>query len=181
MRNLILIFLLFLRFSAFGQTEEIDSCAIKFKANLLTVSEYGIASKQTILNDIESQEVEFLKTKYKNFFFLRIRFSQPYRTSESGFQTLDRDCYYYIAYNIRDKKFYRLGGFDSIDIDSFINDLQSLESNNIIDWEERNEIQEIDIDCLFDYYNLSPKKRLKRKFKCFENCSENTRMNYREY
>lgn len=47
----------------------IDSTAVIFKAKLFTVSEYGIASRENILRDIENQKVIFLKTKYKTFFF----------------------------------------------------------------------------------------------------------------
>ena len=175
------ICIVFICINAYGQDIVLDSIAIKFKANLFTISEYGVASKERIIEDIENQEVQFLKTKYKNFMFLKIRFSQPYRTSENGFRTLDRDCYYYIGYNIPSKRFYRLGGFDSVDIDAFIKDLESLELANIFDWEDRNEIEDIDIDCLYNYHHLSKRKRLKQKFDCFKNCAEDTRTYYIEH
>ena len=163
------------------KVEAIDSTSIIFKANLFTISEYGIASKENILKDIENQKVNFLNTKYKSFSFLKIEFSQPYRTSDTSSLTLDRSCSYYLAFNITKKRFYKLGGFDNIDIDDFINDLELQEGINIIDWANRNEIAEINIDCLYDYFMLNKKQRLKRKFTCFECCSQNTKTYYIEH
>ncbi len=160
--------------------ETIDSTSVIFKANLFTTSEYGIASKENILKDIESQKVIFLKTKYKSFSFLKIEFSQPYRTSDISSLTLNRSCSYYLAFNIIKKRFYKLGGFDNLDIDDFINDLELQEGTNTIDWVNRDEIAEINIDRLYDYFKLNKKQRLKRKFSCFECCSQNTKTYYIE-
>jgi hypothetical protein len=159
----------------------IDSAAVVFKANLFTVSEYGIASRETILRDIESQEVIFLKTKYKTFSFLKIDFSQPYRSSDNARSTLVRNCFYYIAFNKIKNKFYRLGGFDALDIEDFIKDLESQEGVNVVDWENGNEVEGIAIECFYEYIHLNKKKRSKKKFTCFECCSENTRTYYIEY
>lgn len=112
---------------------------------------------------------------------MKIKFSQPYRTSDNSELTLDRNCFFYIAFNIIKMKFYRLGGFDSVNIDDFIKDLESQEGVNVIDWVNGNEIEEIDMDCLYEYFYLSKKKRLKQKFTCFESCSENTRTYYIEH
>ena len=158
----------------------IDSSAVKFKAALLTVSEYGIASKEQILKDIESQKITFLKTKYKSFVFLEVDFSQPYRTSDNSRLTLNRNCRYYIAFNIVKKKFYKLGGFDDIDIDDFIKDLELIESINISDWEDKNLVERINVACLYNYFYLNKRQRLKQGYKCFENCSNKTKTFYIE-
>ena len=174
-------FLILFITNVFCQDTAIDSSAVKFKASLFTVSEFGIASKEIILKDLENQKTNFLETKYKKFSFLKVEFSQPYRMSDSNYVTLIRDCTYYLAFNLEDKKFYKLGGFNTLDIDDFIKDLERLEIDNNIPWDEKNIIKEIDINCLYEYSLLDKKKRLKSNFKCFENCSENTKTYYIEH
>lgn len=158
----------------FSQHTIIDSTAIAFKAKLFTLSEYGISDEEKIINDIENQNAFFLKTMYKHFLFIKIEFSQPYRIFENGTRTLFRNCNYYIAYNINDAKFYRLGGFNSIDIDSFIKDLEQIEISIFLDISEGKEIDEINIYCLYDYFKMNPKKRFKKGFSCLCNCEEET-------
>lgn len=180
--KLIIFFSVFFCFHTYCQNAAVDSTLIKFKATLFTLSEYGIANKEQILKDVENQEIIFLRTKYKHFVFLKIKFSQPYRLGRgSSENTFIRDCYYYVAFNNRDKKFYRIGGFDNLNIDDFINDLDSVEKDYTIDWNDRNEIEGIDIDCLYNYAKLSKKEKLKKGFTCFENCSNVTRLYYVEY
>ncbi|WP_179317218.1 hypothetical protein [Winogradskyella undariae] len=158
----------------FSQNKEIDTSAIGFKAKLFTVSEYGISDKNQILKDIENQKITFLKTKYESFIFMKIDFAQPYRLPTGSTQTLKRDCSYYIAFNVSNSIFYRLGGFDTIDVDSFFEALEVNESGIFKDIEEGKEIDGIDIYCLHDYYQMSKKKRLKKGFKCLDNCSKKT-------
>ncbi|GGB73309.1 hypothetical protein GCM10007424_11510 [Flavobacterium suaedae] len=177
---LINIVIFYITNSLYSQTQSVDSVSIAFKAKLFTVSEYGIANKEQILLDIESQEAKFLKTVYKNFFFLKIKFSQPYRNSNISVRTLNRKCYYYIAFNIIENRFYRLGGFNSLDVIDFISDLGNIENINIENW-NKDLVQEIDIDCLYEYYYLDDKKRFKKKFLCFPNCNENTKTYYMEH
>lgn len=179
--KLMIFFSVFFYINIYCQNVQIDSTSIKFKAALFTLSEYGIASKGQILKDIENQETIFLKTKYKHFLFLRIKFSQPYRLSDLSENTFIRDCYYYIAFNKKNKKFYRIGGFDNLNIEDFIQDLDSVENDYLIDWNDRNEIEGIDIDCLYNYAKLSKKEKFKKGFTCFENCSNITRLYYIEY
>jgi len=172
-KKLLIIILFLLSIDTFGQGVNIDSTAIAFKAKLFTVSEYGMAKKQLILKDIENQNLIFLKTKYKHFLFMKISFSQPYRLPNHEIQMLVRQCDYYLAYNTFDSKYYRLGGFDSVDIDSFFKDLKLREGyifkNNC------NEISEINIHCLYSYYSMKHKKRIKKGFKCFSKCSDETK------
>ncbi|MNK08446.1 hypothetical protein D3C87_263840 [compost metagenome] len=180
--KLIIFFSVFFYVNTYCQNDVVDSTSIIFKAALFTLSEYGVANKEQILKDVENQEIAFLRTKYKHFIFLRIKFLQPYRLGEGlSENTLIRDCYYYVAFNNKDKKFYRIGGFDNLNIDDFIHDLDSVEKDYILDWNNRNEIEGIDIDCLYNYAKLNKKERLKKGFTCFENCTSVTKLFYTEY
>lgn len=173
MKRLIIFTLLcFWLSNTFGQN--IDTTAISFKAKLLTVSEYGISNKSQILKDIENQKIKFLKTQYENFIFMKVDFAQPYRLPENHTQTLKRDCSYYIAFNVLNSIFYKLGGFDTIDIDSFFKDLEAVENVIFKDIAEGNEIEGIDIYCLHEYYKMNKKKRLKKGFRCLDSCSKKT-------
>ncbi len=172
MRKAFIISLILLTQNIFSQS--IDSTAIGFKAKLFTVSEYGSSNRETILEDIEKQEIKFLETKYENFIFMKISFSQPYRKNEEEYIVLYRNCEYYLAFNKINYKFYKLGGFDFIDIDSFFKDLITFEGNIFRDVIEYNEIEEIRIHCLYEYYKMSPKRRFKKGYSCLTNCSSIT-------
>lgn len=150
-----------------------DSIAILFKGQLFTISEYGVASKDKILKDIENQKSDFLKTKYENFLFMKITFNQPYRLLNQNLSTLVRNCDYYIAFNIKQSRYYKLGGFNKIDIADFFDDLKINEKSLFPDGKGE-EIKDVDIHCLYNYYRLSEKKRNKSKFDCFGNCQEKT-------
>lgn len=153
--------------------DEQDSLKIIFKAKLLTVSEYGIAGKKTILEDIERQNARYLKTIYENFLFIRIDFNQPYRQLDHNIYTLNRDCSYYIAFNKKDAKYYRLGGFEIVDSKDFFEDLE-LREGIIFNDIPGNEVEEIDMHCLYDYNELSEKKKRSKNFDCFISCKEIT-------
>lgn len=157
----------------------IDSTAIAFKAKLFTVSEYGSATKEKILTDIEEQRIKFLKTSYKSFIFMKISFSQPYRLNDSTQTTLIRNCFYYLAFNKISSRFYRIGGFDNLDIDNFIEDLGG--SGDVVFTFEGEEVEEFDIVCLHEYYRMNKKERLKKGFHCFKNCREITQTILKEY
>jgi hypothetical protein len=73
--------------------------------------------------------------------------------------------------------FYRLGGFDTIDIDQFIKDFEGVELSFSVDDPL---YESINMGCLYDYYNMSDRKRRKYKFTCLENCVENTQYPYFE-
>lgn len=180
-KGIIFTILSFWLFTGFSQNQDIDTTAIAFKAKLLTVSEYGIADKNQVLKDVESQKITFLKTKYENFIFMRVDFAQPYRLPEGRSQTLNRDCSYYIAYNLTDCRYYKLGGFDSLDIDVFFKELKLREGTVFKDIEEGKEIEGIDVYCLHEYYLMSKKKRLKKGFTCLDNCSKKTETTIRSY
>ena len=155
---------------------KIDSATVAFKAKLFTVSKYGISPKDSVLSFIENQKLIFLKTSYKNFIFMKIEFSQPYKLSNGSETILLGKCNYYLAYNISASKYYRLGGFDNVDIDDFFNALNAKVSSIYVDDKrmtnvEYEYIEEIDIFCLARYYKLSKKQRLKTKY-CLGNCND---------
>lgn len=175
MKNLMVIFFILFYINTLAQEgKKVDSLNIMFKAKLLTTSEYGIFDKETILNDIQNQKAVFLNTVYENFLFLKIDFSQPYRASDNTIETLIRNCSYYLAFSKIDNRFYKLGGFNLIQVDDFFKDLIQREelvfkqsSNNIL-------VEHFNISCLYDYYKMNDKKRKKKGFECVKNCNDDT-------
>ncbi|WP_440068931.1 hypothetical protein [Tenacibaculum discolor] len=173
MRKIVLLIIIYSYVvNVFSQENELEDIA--FKAKLFTVSEYGVDKKDIILTDIENQKLDFLKTKYKKFVFMRIKFSQPYRIPKDREQTLNRVCSYYLAFNTKDSRYYKLGGFSNLDIDAFFKDLEAVEDTIFGSIEEGQEVEGIDISCLFSYYELSKRKRLRKGFSCFDNCCVKT-------
>lgn len=171
-----LFFLLMI--TGFSQkVEELDSVSIAFKAKLLCVNRNGVADIKTVLDQIDSKKVRFLKTKYEEFLFLKIEFTdkvtynKAYLNQELMGVGLFGSCDYYLAFNKKNGNYYRLGGFECLDIDKFIKDLTSQEFNIFKDIKEGKEIEGVDIYCLYEYYQLKPRKRQKRGFECFPKCS----------
>ena len=168
-KKVILIISLFLNVHLNAQeTRIIDTTSITFKAKLLTLSRRGITNVKNILDEENKKKVDFLKTKYKSFIFIKINSKDP----SYGWYKTKNGCNYYLAYNKEKSKFYRLGGFDIVDINDFFKDLENQEVIIFKDLEEGNEIEEIDIYCLYNYYKMKPKKRLKKGYKCFHKCSK---------
>ncbi|WP_143569889.1 hypothetical protein [Tenacibaculum agarivorans] len=174
MKKIIFLILVLVSFTVNCQKASIDTVSIAFKAKLFTVSEYGVSDKNQVIKDIESQKIEFLETKYKKFLFMKILFSQPYRLINSSVNTLERNCYYYLAFGIDDSRYYRLGGFSNLDVDSFFRDLELREEGIFTDIDNGKEVDGIDIYCLHEYYKMNHKKRFRKGFNCFENCSDGT-------
>lgn len=166
----------FIIFSLITNAQELskqDSINILFKAKLLTTNEYGISySKESILQDIEQQNATFLQTIYKNFVFIKVDFSQKYKLLKGGTLSRFGACSYYLAFGIKTSKFYKLGGFDTLDVDSFLEDFRRVGERVIFNGVEGNEIEEIDIYCLLDYSELSFRKRRKKGYSCLGNCKE---------
>ena len=173
--RIILVLISLYSINTFSQEQKIDSASIAFKAKLFTVSEFGSSTKEQILSDISNQDLTFLDTMYKNFLFMKISFSQPYRLPNNHTQTLYRYCDYYLAFSVKNSRYYKLGGFDSIDIDAFFKDLKLREGFVFKDFAEGGrEISGIDIYCLHDYYKIKKCKRIKKSYTCFENCKDIT-------
>lgn len=152
-----------------------DSINILFKSKLLTTSEYGITGKLEILKDIDTQKATFLNTFYKNFVFIKIDFSQKYFRLNQDTSTLIRPCSYYLAFSVKDSRFFKLGGFNSTDIEGFFKYLEWRE-DKIFNGISGNEVEGVDIYCLQEFSELSVKKKCKNKSLCFENCDDVTKL-----
>lgn len=163
----------------YSQTK-IDSVSIVFKAKLFTVSEYGIASKEDVIRFIQSQDLIYLKSSYKNFIFMKIDFEQPYTLSNSRIQSLLRNCSYYIAYNNIDSRFYKLGGFETQDIDALFNDLELRELDTFVSL-NGNYVEDMNMYCMYEYFKMNKRKRKRKGYSCFTKCSEVTEEHVREY
>lgn len=174
-KKLLIILICFICNSYCHGQQIVDSSSVAFKAQLFTVSEFGIAKKDSIIKYISSQKTTFLKTLYKDFMFIKVDFSQPYTQSDGSKLTLFRNCSYYMGYNKRNSTFYRLGGFDVVDVDIFFNDLKLSDGIMFYTFDD-GEIEGMSVQCLYSYYQLSKKKRIKRGFHCFDKCSENTQL-----
>ncbi len=181
MIRLIFIALMLTSTTILGQSlSKQDSLDVLFKSKLLTTSEFGIGKKDKILNDIDNQDATFLKTAYKNFVFIKVNFSQKYFKLDRSVSMLKRPCSYYLAFSIKDSRFFKLGGFENPDIDDFF---------KYLEWREKQifygisgkEVKGIDIYCLKEYFELSSKKRSKKGFNCFKNCKETTELEIRSH
>ena len=99
MTNKLALLFFLMTLTSFAQQKEIDSVDIEFKAKLLTVSRYGVSAKELISNDVENQKIIYLKSEYKNFIFLKIKFEQPYRLDDDSEKISFGHCNYYLSYN----------------------------------------------------------------------------------
>lgn len=161
-----IMFFLFLAGSVFSQNNfltQADTLGIEFKAKLLTIEREGNPNKNYILEVLDDRKIKFLKSKYDDFIFLKIITKAPVGWYQNRF------CNYYLSYNKQTRVFYKLGGFDYIDLDSFFNDLSMYELSF---WDLKNDVEEINLDCMYKYYILSEKKKNRKKINCHCKCSE---------
>jgi hypothetical protein len=151
-------------------SQSIDSTAVAYKAKLFTVSKYGVSVDSLIMDDIQNQELCFLESPSSDMLIMKMKFNQKYFTGrDKSFIELIGTCYYYIAFSVSRYKFYRLGGFDALDIEDFFNDID-YDDNSFFAIDDL-EKGEVDFICLLEYSNLSRKKKLKKGFNCFKPCS----------
>mgnify|MGYP006921593043 CR=1 FL=1 len=159
-----------LLFASLSYSQTVDSSAVMLKAKLLTTSRYGLCLNDSIISDIANQKGNFLKSNSSNILLLGIQFGQKYCLGGQDMQILwIGDCTYYLAFNIKKNKFYRLGGFDKLDTEDFFGDL-TLQDETLFDIDYI-ESGEIDFNCLKEYSKLSAKKKLSRP-PCLPKCSE---------
>lgn len=153
-------------------SQEKDTADISFKAKLLTVDRHGILDENKLVEEIEKQKLEFIEyNDSSNWVFMKIKFDQKYGNYKNDHSTLWLgDCNFYIAFNKETSKFYRLGGFDILDVDDFIDDMHEDLYFDIHFDENLNE--EIPIHCIESYVKLSEKMRLKKGHQCFSPCSK---------
>lgn len=163
----------------YSQERAIDTSNIAFKAKLLTLSRVGVTDSISILNNVLSQDVHFIPNRSENIILLKIKFDQEYYLGSSKSRKgWFGSCNFYLAYNDITKDFYRLGGFDSEDIDAFFVDIQTskskLDTYDFLFNEDFSEVvyEDINISCLQEYYKMKPKKKNKKGLTCFEKCSD---------
>lgn len=161
-----LLFFLILCGTMFSQKNsltKLDTLGIEFKAKLLTIERNGLPNKNYIIEEIEERKILYLKTEYTDFMFLKIIALSPVGWYKNSF------CNYYLSYNKKTRVFYKLGGFDFLDLDSFFEDLSH---NQLSMWEFETDVEEINLECLYKYYILPEKKKNRKKINCHCKCSD---------
>lgn len=129
-----------------------------------------MADENSILSDITDQDVIFLSSPSPNTILLKVNFSQRYYLGDPDHHILWLgNCFYYLAFNIRRNKFYRIGGFDKLDLDEFFDDFETVDYKLINP--EYSRKSKIDFYCLKEYSETPVKRRLKKP-PCLPLCSE---------
>ncbi len=167
MNRIIILFLVIVMTTntAFSQSL-LDTTDLIFKAKLLTLNREGIGKRDSVLSSLAKQKSNFLLSPTQNLYFIQITFDQ---SSSNGAEWLGH-CNYYLAFNLSKNKYYRLGGFDSLDIGDFFEDLEG-DDFKIFDFAYQ-EKSSIDFYCLSTFNDWSGRKKRKRKFTCFDKCSD---------
>lgn len=148
-----------LSFSGFCFSQKKDTIDIAFKAKFLTTSIYGIPDKENFIQEIQKQKLEFITYKESNnFVFMKIKFDQKYTDFYRNAHTAWLgNCFFFLAFNKEKSKFYRIGGFDVLDIDEFMMDLSD-EVKYLDYYVDERLTKEIPISCIETYYNVSTKE-----------------------
>lgn len=163
------LFLFFLYSKVWSQ--DINQTMVAEKAKLLTISRFGIANKDSIWSDLQKQKLWFIPNKSTNILLMKVRFEQKYRHGNNQSTLWIGGCFFYIAYNKKTFKYYRLGGWDTVDAFDFFNDLPPEDYSRLLLDEKLKE--NIDFYCLLEYSKW-PRKRKKQKktCPCSKICSE---------
>lgn len=171
MKIILSLLLLGLFHTGFSQT--IDTASIAFKAKLMTLDRKGYFAKEKQIKEIENQKLDFIDYKSSdNWIFMRIKYDQNYGNYDGdGYILRLGNCDFYLAFRKEGSVFYRLGGFDKLDLEDFINDLKEdvIEYYDVID--NKKIADEIPFECIENY--LKKKKRKKNlEYSCFDECSK---------
>ncbi|HEX8037627.1 MAG TPA: hypothetical protein VF490_00690 [Chryseosolibacter sp.] len=166
MKSMLLIPVFFVSLTLNAQRVTNDDIA--FKAKLLTVFRLGIASQETIIRDLNAQELKFLTADTARIVIMKVTFGQHNFHGETSSTAALGQCFYYVGYNRELYKFYRLGGFDSSDAHEFFADLKANEFIALTSDERI--ISEIDLTCLARNSKRANSRRSKRR-PCDVNCS----------
>ncbi len=149
----------------------IDTSKIVFKAKLLTLNTIGVTTPDSLLANLERQEVTILESKgFEDIIFMKLEFCNKYYKNpynENNYTTyfFQGFCHYYLAFDLANFKYYKLGGFNVNEVDQFIEEVYQNRYVNPLDIY----IEEIDFWCLLDY---TKKRKMKKKQPCFPVCSE---------
>lgn len=158
---------LILFFSIVAKAQIISKDDISFKAKLLTVSPLGLASSETIMRDVNNQEVKFLTPDSGRIVIMKIEFNQHYFQGEKTSTEIVGGCSFFVGYNKELYKFYRLNGFDSSDAAAFFSELKANEFIALTS--DKNIMMEIDLICLAKAARRS--KQTRKRSACEMNCS----------
>lgn len=168
------IFLIGYCITGMAQQVKVDSANIAFKAKLMTMYRQGITDSTKLIKTIQSQKIEFTKNTSENIVLMKIYFDQIVYSKDNTTHSWFGNCNYYLAYNLKKEKFYRIGGFDSNDVVEFIDDIQeySFSTEDELFLFNLETFGDFDMSCLMSYYYMSEKKRKRKGYKCFDRCSE---------
>ena len=177
--------LLFIQSLAYSQ---VDSSSIVFtcKLHILLDQNIGITNKNSLCNNFETaRNYKFLNCKgFKNIIFIAVYKDKLNLNIGDNIDTLSKDnsilfsCYYVLAYNYNQDKFYHLKGFKNNDFKDFYcyeipnylkkkgNPFNNLTSVEILNTDYF--IEDIDITCL--YSSIILKKS--NGSKCLISCEE---------
>ena len=129
-----------------------DSIAILNKAKLLTLHNYGVLPIDSLLSEVLNQETNvYVYSSFPNTIFYKIKYHQKRNLDQFG------NCYFYISYNKLTNRYYRLGGFRELDIDSFFKDVYYTELINF----DHHLNSTFDFGCLEAYFQAHIRKRKK--------------------
>lgn len=163
------IFLIGYCITGMAQQVKVDSANIAFKAKLMTMYRQGITDSTKLIKTIQSQKIEFTKNTSENIVLMKIYFDQIVYSKDNTTHSWFGNCNYYLAYNLKKEKFYRIGGFDSNDVVEFIDDIQeySFSTEDELFLFNLETFGDFDMSCLMSYYYMSEKKKKKKRLQVF--------------
>jgi len=162
----IVFFLLLFSLSNRGYSQSLDTIhAIVFKAQLMTLSRFGLTTEDKILSTLSGQSTRII-CNYKGVTLIWIKCSNTFWQGVSS--SVDRldSCSFIIGYNKRNFTFYRLQGFNCTDAADFFEDLDSQDFISLL---EDKSITEID---LLELNTWASKKKNRRKQCQFKSCDD---------
>lgn len=168
MRKFLVLFCFFNSLILFSQIVDnnnklLDSSAVLFKARLFTIEREGVVSDKVFFETINTLECK--KYISKNFYYIIIKAPDYLMNYDYEKTAIFGECSYYIAYSIKDNKYYKLGGFDTNNTNEFAK--KFISSTDAVNY------REIVKDASFiDYLRLILSKKNKKAAKFFPMCSE---------
>lgn len=138
-----------------------DSTNIIFKAQLLTLTRYGVYHQDSVIQKLKNQQVNLVSFPEieGHFIFIKIEHNQDYvitsnRDANGKVSCYNQDCKYMLAFGLKDSKYYKLRGFsENHFVDFYKNYGDQL---NILLVKEN--IDFINFDCYYNKY-LSKKRK----------------------
>lgn len=168
MKKIVFILLVIISYSCDKKVFENSLSNIEKKAKLLTISEFGIANPELILEETINQELKYIDFGYENFLFMEVILTQNHWL-DSNSQIISKNlyCKRIIVFNKITKRFYPLRNGSSLHVKELIDDINLFEKEPLkfID-KQRTNNSSIDLFCVFEYV----KNGSHAQFNCIENC-----------